>query len=300
MKYTKILVPTDFSDCSKQALRYAEGLALRDEAELVLLHAVPPTDSPVYQVIKHSNFPNYEDEVRKSCTGLLVELQETLDPQVKSEVKVVEGFPRQEIAGHAEQGGFDAIVIGTHGHTGVKHALLGSVAEAVLRHAQCPVFTVRGDGKDTMPANIRKVLVATDFSDQGFEAVEYGREFVALTGAELVLAHVMDPPLYPDGPFGMVALQMPNLEMEIRNALSERLAKETDRLAREGASVRSVFLEGRAHIELVRCAKDENADLIVMGTHGRSGVKRLMIGSTAERVVRHAPCPVLTVHPFKD
>lgn len=296
MKFNKILVPTDFSECAKEALHHAARIAAMDGGSLHLVHAVLPTDYPVYHVIKHGNFPNFEEEVRRNCTKFLEELVAELPVKVPTTFAVVEGFPGQVVAESADEQHSDLVVIGTHGHTGVKHALLGSTAEAVVRHSRVPVMTVRGDGKQTAPDAIQKILAPTDFSDAGFQAVEAARTFAERTGAELILAHVMDAPLYPDGPFGMVTMQMPQLEQEVHSALEERLVKETDRLAREGAKVKGVLRTGRAHLELVSLAAEEKVDAIVMGTRGHGGLKHLFLGSTAANVVRRATCPVLTVH----
>ena len=144
--------------------------------------------------------------------------------------------------------------------------------------------------------NVRKVLVPLDFSDPSQQAIQYARRFAAPSNAELLLLYVIEPVAYP-AELGVVI----NLDA----ALAERALGELEKLRQQHLgdypSARCVVRSGVADAEIVNTAGDEHADLIVIGTHGFSGLKHLLLGSTAERVIRDAPCPVLTVrhHPAK-
>ena len=142
---------------------------------------------------------------------------------------------------------------------------------------------------------IRKILVPTDFSDNSIAALQNAQELAKRFGAELVLAHVLEPPVYPAMTFGAGAASLPALQDEMRQTVSEHL----DRLVRErveaGFTARGVLREGSPFLEIVSLAEEEGVDLIVIATHGHSGIKHLLLGSTTEKVVRKAPCPVLTV-----
>ncbi|WP_372719847.1 universal stress protein [Immundisolibacter sp.] len=136
---------------------------------------------------------------------------------------------------------------------------------------------------------IRKVLVPLDFSDPSLQAVQYARRFADPSGAELVLLYVIEPVAYP-AELGVVI----NLDAD----LAERAMSELEKLRVQhlsDLSARCLVRNGVADAEIVATAKSESADLIVIGTHGFSGLKHFLLGSTAERVVRDAPCPVLTV-----
>jgi nucleotide-binding universal stress UspA family protein len=146
--FTKILCPTDFSDPARAAVQMAHHLALQNKAKLVLMHAVdrlpvmpPPTvgtASPAFDV------PRYQSALRDSASRQLDELAAGLESvDVALETHVVEGPPADEILEYAEQEDFDLIVIATHGRTGVRRFLFGSVAEKVVRSAPCPVLTIR-------------------------------------------------------------------------------------------------------------------------------------------------------------
>ena len=144
--------------------------------------------------------------------------------------------------------------------------------------------------------NIKKILVPTDFSDNAEQAFSHARDLAKALGASVELVHVHQNPLYT-GAFGYGTVELPPAyEEETRKAVVARLEEQREAFG-NGVKVSVTVLEGTPFDELVRYAAQENADLIVMATHGYTGLKHVLLGSTAERVVRHAPCPVLTVRP---
>ncbi len=141
---------------------------------------------------------------------------------------------------------------------------------------------------------IDRILVPIDFSAYSKEALQYAIPFARKFKAELILLHVVEPAIYPaDFNFGQVGI--PSIEDELRgkavDELNKLVEKETKRRARSSIMVRV----GKPFIEIITTAKEENIDLIIMATHGHSGIEQILFGSTAERVVRKAHCPVLTV-----
>ena len=141
---------------------------------------------------------------------------------------------------------------------------------------------------------LKKILVPTDFSENAGFAYAYARELAEKFEATIVVVHVAEPISYPIGP-GQIAVGWENLESELSTTIERNL--EEALTAFDGLEARATRRDGSPFAELVRAARDEHADLIVMSTHGHTGIKHLLIGSTAEKVVRKAPCPVLTVHP---
>lgn len=145
---------------------------------------------------------------------------------------------------------------------------------------------------------IRRIVCPTDFSAPAGNAVEYAAEMARAFGAELLLLHVIPAMNYPLRSFGM-AWPLPNLHEELR----AHAAAELDKVRKgidAGVNVRTELRDGDAHAQVLACAKANNADLIVMGTQGHTGLKHALLGSTAERVVRLAECPVLTVRGKSD
>jgi nucleotide-binding universal stress UspA family protein len=143
LKIQKILLPTDFSAPAGLALQWASDLARQFQATLLLLHVVPPSAYPLHHIGQLRGFPDLRDELLKRCRDeLQVIAQQSGIASV--EARVVEGLPHAEILDAAVRDRIDLIVMATHGHTGLKHVLLGSVTERVVRTATVPVLTVRG------------------------------------------------------------------------------------------------------------------------------------------------------------
>ncbi|MHC4182899.1 MAG: universal stress protein [Planctomycetota bacterium] len=147
----KILCPIDYSDCSKEALKYAVSFAMKDEAKLYLLHVIDTHrfDEYLDKIIEQINI----DEIIKQLKTRLLEcVPEEIRNDMKIEASVVQGIPFAEIISVVKKNKIDMIVMGTHGRTGIVHILIGSVAEKVVRKAPCPVLTVRQSGhKFVMP-----------------------------------------------------------------------------------------------------------------------------------------------------
>ncbi len=141
----------------------------------------------------------------------------------------------------------------------------------------------------------RKILVPTDFSTASKQALPYAREFARAHGSEVVLVHVIEVPHYPTL-FEGTAMVVPPLDESLRRELLRQLEELARTELREhGVTSRVVIRDGSPRHELVACAKEEAADLLVIATHGYTGLRHVFLGSTAEQVVREAPCPVLTV-----
>ena len=150
-----------------------------------------------------------------------------------------------------------------------------------------------------MTIAIRKILCPVDFSANAEHALRYAVALAQSHGAELVLLHVMEMPDYAL-PEGTLAVGVTTLDLvrELEEGCRQQLEALAESARADVAQVTTQFVTGAPFVEIVRAARDQEADLIVMGTHGRSGLAHMMIGSVAEKVVRKAPCPVLTVkHP---
>lgn len=139
-----------------------------------------------------------------------------------------------------------------------------------------------------------RIIVPTDFSSCSEEAWRLAQRLAGMSGAELVLTHVLtEAPLFREGPFIMPKVRE---VFEAARSFADAALQEWVAKARvEGLSARAALRSGVAYQEIVTLAVDERADLIVIGTHGRGGIDRALLGSVADRVIRLAPCPVLTV-----
>lgn len=143
---------------------------------------------------------------------------------------------------------------------------------------------------------IRRILAPTDFSDHSCHALGYARTFASRWDAELHLINVIEPAVFPTEA-GLTPMGMINLDSELTEAADRAMADMLKREELQGLRITSAITHGRASSAIIDYARDNAIDLIVIATHGRTGLEHFIFGSTAERVVRESPCPVLTVHP---
>jgi nucleotide-binding universal stress UspA family protein len=286
MTFTKILCPTDFSAGSERALRVAARIANESSAELVIAHAwyVPPP-----AVAGEYVFPPYliQDMVDDSQRSLDIAVRDVTEAGAKHvSGKLVTGIPWVEITQLLEAQAFDLCVLGTHGRTGVSRILLGSVAEKIIRHAPCSVLAVR---PDSQPTPFAHALVPTDFSDSAHFALDQAAALVRPDGA-ITLLHVLELPVSYAG-----EIRMADFARDLDKYAAAALDREAARLQRmTPAKVHIVSRIGYPGAQtLAAIEADASIDLVVMGSRGRTGLKRALLGSVAEKVVRNARCPVV-------
>ena len=144
------------------------------------------------------------------------------------------------------------------------------------------------------PLVFRRILVPVDFSEPSKEALQYAERFARHFGAELIVLHVVEPTIYP-ADFGFGQVGIPNIEDELRRHSEEELARLSDGII--GVRSRCFVRTGKPFWEIVQTAEEEKVDMIIIASHGHTGVEHILFGSTAEKVVRKAACPVLAVRP---
>ncbi len=288
-----ILAATDFSATANSALDWAAELARQQGARLELVHAVTiPPALPGYLPPMSLDF---SEELRKAAEARLAETVAALAGKgVEVATFLDVGTPSQVIVQRADSQTARAIVIGTRGLTGLRHLLLGSTAQRVVHGARCPVLTVHpADAGRHRP--IRTILVPTDFSQDAELAVTAAHHLLSFLeqDARLILLHAYNLPIeytaYGPIPTSISYLQDAGLEAE------RRLFDMAEKLKRDGLTVETVAREGDPAHVIAEEAQARGADLIAMGTRGHTGLRHLFLGSTAERVVQQAPCPVMTI-----
>ncbi len=299
-KLNRILFPHDFSKCAGQAFTHAIYFAKKHDAELHLLHVVTLfEDAPQ---IDENNFPDKVslqkrfEEISASKMKGLKETYETDKVKIVTAVKrAVSEAP--EILEYAEEKDIDLIVMGTHGRRGLGHLFLGSVAEEVVRLSNVPVFTIKETEKPKPIKNWEKILVPIDFSEHSQTALAHAKSIAESYEAGLQLLHVIEEPVHPALSLGgksSIFDIIPDLRTDCKKRI-EQMIKET-----KGPNVKSeiFIIEGTASSDIIRFASETNSDLIVIATHGLTGIEHLLIGSVTEKVVRMAGCPVFTVKSF--
>lgn len=302
MEIRRILVPTDFSERAQSALPHALWMAEEYGAELHLLHAmVLHGDDPGRA---EAAFPDLDDAYRQLRSWAAERMEQSAADLDRSRVEVVQAQERgiaaaPTIVEYAEDHDADVVVMATHGRRGVRRMLLGSVTEEVLRTAGCPVLTVRPDGEIGPGGPPEKILVPVDFSEHSDLALASAGSLARRFGAELDVLHVVGELGVPD-PYFADAAELRALTKAARERVPEALAETVDRVLGEDVSAGSHMEVGRPPVTIAEFADEHGSDMIVVGSHGRTGMERVFLGSVAEGVVRRAPCPVLTVKPFGE
>jgi nucleotide-binding universal stress UspA family protein len=288
MTFNKILCPTDFSPGSQHAMRVAVRVATENGAELVVAHV---WHTPLFAFGGGDPFPAeaIQQLVKEKERGLAAATDEAKKlgaPRVTS--KFLTGAPWDQIVETLRgDEAFDLVVMGSHGRTGITRVLLGSVTEKVVRHAPCSVLAVRTGGEAT---SFGHILCPVDFSDSARHAVDRAAQLAAPKGAGITLLHVIELPLTPAGePFGVDFLD--NIEQGAGGLLEKWAAELKSRVEVPVATEIRVGSPGMQTLALLD--HDPTFDLVVIGSHGRTGLGRVLLGSVAEKVVRHATCPVL-------
>lgn len=291
----RILLATDFSDCARRALDYARFLAEAGSArlEVVYVQEFPPGMDPDYAV-NVLYLERLRKEIDQQLDDLVREATGGEQGRVVTARQLV-GIASQKIVDAARESEADLVVVGTHGRSGLEHILLGSTAERVIRTAPCPVLAVRVPRQQAdLPAAsiaIRSILAPVDFSDCSLEALEYAAALAQPFKASVTILHVLEPVS-----FGLdFTLRHAEAHHQARAAWEARLADLTAALRDAGIQAGSALRGALPAESILDCAKEINADVIVMGTHGRRGLSNLVSGSVAEAVLRKAECPVLAV-----
>jgi nucleotide-binding universal stress UspA family protein len=290
-----ILAATDFSQTGESGVAWAAELARAHGARIVLCHALSPLN-PVAPAPEFMPVPaRYYDDLHAAAAERLEETATKLRSRGLSiETTLDVGDAATVVCDQAVRVRADLVVAGTRGLTGWKNLVLGSTAAHILRRAPCPVLTVHPGDVERHRA-LRTVLVATDFSADAALAAEAAAHVVApFDRARMVLLHAYRAPVVVASPLPVpIVLDDPQ---QVEAAAKIELDELAARLRGTIETIETKIVCASPSRAILDSARAVGADLIAMGTHGRSGMKRLVLGSTAEHVLAEAPCPVLTVH----
>lgn len=285
-----IMVATDFSATADHALDYACRLASVFEADVHLVHVRILLDGKQQNVELQRELDRLDSHHDSQTEEALA--QHANQAEVTVQVHLVRGLSVSEsLLEFASEQQCDLIVMGTHGRRGLRHLLLGSVAEAIVRAATVPVVTVR-ESANTDENSAGSILLTHDFSERSNAAVATAREWALALGSKVCLLHVVEPVVYPE--FYAVDV-MPD---EVLHRVQESSAQAMKKVAAEQLQDVPHTVEvvsGRAVDAILDAADPVQHDLVIMGTRGLSGLQHLLLGSVAEGVVRRSRIPVLTV-----
>jgi nucleotide-binding universal stress UspA family protein len=288
----RILCPVDLSDVSRHAIAHAELLAGWYRAKITALHVFNPLVIPAADFAAvGATLPSVLTEHEIESARQDVEKLFSPPPDRPIEVVVESGNIAQRILEREKAINADLIVIGTHGHGGFQHLVLGSVAEKVLRKATCPVLTVPPRSRTTSRLPFQRILCPVDFSESSLASVEYAQSLAAAANADLIVLHVVD---WIDEPLTTRPIAMPEYRRELEHQAGARLDALVAGLS-AGRRRTGHLGHGKPYREILGVANEEGCDLIVIGVHGRNPFDLMLFGSTTNQVIRRAACPVLTV-----
>ncbi|NHN49196.1 universal stress protein [Halostella sp. JP-L12] len=279
--YDRILLPTDGSDVAESAAAAAIALAQRYDAEL---HAIHVSESN--RVVSRSAGDNELD--RRGSQAATAAGERAANVGLDATTAVVEDADsvHRGILDYADEHDIDCIVMGTYGRTGLDRLVVGSVTERTLRESPVPVLTVHEDS--VIDPGVDAVLVPTDGSDFAAAAADHAIELALTTGTALHVVYVVDPGMV----WGNVNTGV------VRDSLEEMGQQATERIASRAeasgvSNVETAILNGNPSREIADYAAERGVDYVVMGTHGRTGMDRYLLGSVTERVIRRSEVPVL-------
>lgn len=294
MSFRKLLCPVDFSAGSQHALRVAARMTRELDAELVLVHAwhVPSRPFSDERSIPDEMVQKLVDDEHGRLRAAVRDAAELGARRATS--RLLHGVPWDQITQAVrDDPAVDLIVMGTHGRTGLARVFLGSVTEQVIRHSPCSVLVTRGSAGVVA---FRNMLCPIDFSEDTSEVLERAAELAAVGGAGITLLHVIESA----GTFS--GLRLPETHLaEIERQATLELERCAAALAPKVSVPVKFEIRIGAPAALVLAVLDAEPtfDLVIMGSRGRTGIQRMLIGSVAENVLRHAACPVLVVRARK-
>lgn len=285
--YDEILFPTDGSDEAASVFEHVLEIADAHDSTIHILNVADTTQVSVARIQGE-----VIDVLEQEGEEIIQEAAERAEERgITTDAEVIQGKPFRTIIEYADSHGVDIVVLPTHGRSGLERFLLGSTTERVIRRTEVPVLSIRPDADSAIEYPFKNVLVPTDGSDCANQALALGVDVAKAEGATLHLLSVI-----------AIASLGVDVRSEIHtDTLEERASDLIDeaRAFAENSGVDSVSgsIEFGPSVNKVISSyvEEHNVDLIVAGTHGRSGFDRYIMGSVTEDLIRTAPVPVLTV-----
>lgn len=287
MELKKIVVGLDLDVSSRPILETAAFLSQGFGSRIHLLHVI---EGLTPQRITEEFF----EAVHAAAELSMKRAAESLDSETakKTETIVTYGHAFAAIIKRAHEEEADLICIGARRKEGVAQVILGSTAQKIVRKAPCPVLVVKG----RKPAQFNQILVPVDFSDPSKQSLRAAIDFAESVGSKITVLHVVEPVMFPYGGFAeaYVPPVMPRTELK---AAKSDLKAFLQSVQFRGVPWESKIRRGRVTETIRRFIRRNHVDLVVMGTHGRTGLPHALLGSTTENVLRAVRCSILTIRP---
>jgi nucleotide-binding universal stress UspA family protein len=303
LRFSHILCPVDFSESSARALSHAAALTRRYDAELEVLHIVPAVgedSDPVHFDRGTSVWPSRAQVTRE--IERVMQAAGASGPRARADVR--DGRAHEVIAFRARTWPAELLVMGTHGRSGFNRLLLGSVTEKVLRNVTCPVLTVPPAAPASADASVAftQIVCAVDFTPSSMKALAHALDLGQQAGGRVSVLYALeymepDAALLPSpfDPCHEVVLEGQRQQQLLIDRARTRLQAVLAREPGTWCDIDPHVVTGRAYKAVLDHARTVQADLIVMGAQGASGLELMVYGSNTQHVLRAAACPVMTV-----
>jgi nucleotide-binding universal stress UspA family protein len=296
--YKRILVPLDGSATAEAVLPYAQAFAAGFKTSVELLSVIDTGAMTTY--LSADKVPQLNAIIaneEKNRASYLEDVGKNLSSRFRAECRIVRGDPAETILEVTSKDRDTLIAMATHGHSGAKRWLLGSVAEKVLRGTTNPLFLVRSAAAKTTPQQIiNSIVVPLDGSSLAEQILPTVSNWAQALDLEVTLIRAFE---FPASAYYGSEGALPfydGVREEVRKETAAYLKQQAESLIGKGVrTVSTLTLEGPAAAEIISYAQTAPRAAIAMSTHGRSGVRRWILGSVTERVVRHGDDPVLIV-----
>ena len=286
IRVRNILCPVDFFPASEGAATYAAEIALASDASLKLVHVISPIISTYKFPLNPADVVKRAKEKSEAKLKTIQERMKRAGVVVTTEIRV--GNAPNEIKQAIEADKPDLVVMGTHGRRGIERWFLGSVTESMLRHSPVPMLTISPQGRNAN-RRIRRIAVTTDFSDGTADAMAYAFSIAGENQARVDLLHVVDDVgLDVSKRYGDPFLK--NIKAKMESLIPPE--------SRDWCEVGTTIEPGIPYRVILKFLQRTKPDLLVMNIHGKNLFDRALLGTTANRVIRAANCPVMLIPPM--
>jgi len=297
----KIIWATDGSKEAERALGYAKYLAINSGAEIIGVHVVPLPVQLLYDNLEDSkvHLKNRRLDLENRVADTFEDVSKSLQKSgVQFEGVLLKGKPSDKIREFAKKRNADLIVLGKHGHGFFENMIAGSETIKVLKSSHIPVLAVKNENYKTK-VQFKNILVPIDLSECSDSAITYALHLAEVTGASIKVIHILRLDMYAqDLPAGALELVIEQTEKALKKRVTKVKTAFEKKKNTSSIKLTNEVIHGMSEaVTISRYAEKNKTDLIILHTHGRSGITRFLLGSVTERVLSHSKCSVLAIRP---
>ena len=302
MEIKRILWATDGSGEAELALEYSKYLAGLTGAEIIGVHVIPLPVQLLFESLREEDreFHEWESKVERRVSDRFVEVRnELLEIGIKFDGVILKGIPGEKIREFSRLRKADIIVMGKQGHGIIESMMVGSQTVKLLKSSHIPVLAVKSGDRDK-EIKIGSIVVPIDLADENDSALNCALGLAGMTGAGVTAVYALRLDMYAqDMPAGALDIVIKQSKKELRDRAGKIKAKyDSARGTSLKIDMKTKVIHGLSPaISVANYASKNNTDLIVINTHARTGLKRLVLGSVTERMIQESPCSVLSLRP---